>query len=707
MSVSNDLREYRELFLSDILSDSQANQDLNHVGFFRKCIDLISEDGVVDEPIEIAYKKIDQGISIHAYIYSELDGTLSIFTHEFLHLEDWEKPQPRGEVIKKVQRAVRFIEKSDNESWVNKLEESHECFYAAKRIMNLLEKNEIKIINAYYFTDGVLSENTKDYLIDDVHNIKIRVKPYDIVRLRNLEESDSGMEDFEVNFEDLCGGLAALEANETGLKSYLAVMPGHVLSKVYENVNQKLLESNVRTFLDFRGKVNRGIKTTLKEEPEKFFAYNNGLTVTATDINASTKGTNGAVNIKKLTNMQIVNGGQTTCAIFFSPKEKNFTDIDLNKVFVPMKLTIINAGTDATEESLEEAEIFKAKVSEYANSQNAVNQGDLQSNHDFHIRMEKHSRRILAPHNEAGIQTKWFYERTRGQWTTSKRVASSPKQFERQHPKRQVFTKTDLAKYENTWRMRPFDVSKGAQKNLMEFYKIAKVEFSKNENQFREQFYKSIVSKKILFNSTERIITKSSWFISETYTRPFVVTYSIALMRDLLMQKKKDLDLAKIYEEQSISGSLITQLDATCEYVFNCFQDPKFRNNSSYREWAVKEACWHRLKLGDHTLDHLDDSYILNHREVLDKAEEDNEIGKIGSEIEIASNLFKVTSEEWEELVSFQMDRGFIMSDKEVSIPQKALGMLQPRGQLLSEKQMSALQTIYKEAIDNGFYFNK
>ena len=83
--------------------------------------------------------------------------------------------------------------------------------------------------------------------------------------------------------------------------------------------------------------------------------------------------------------MQIVNGGQQP-AQYFSPKEKNFTD-DLNKVFVPMKLTI-NAGTDATEESLEEAEIFKAKVSEYANSQNAVNQGDLQSNHDFHIRME-------------------------------------------------------------------------------------------------------------------------------------------------------------------------------------------------------------------------------------------------------------------------------------------------------------------------------
>ena len=106
-------------------------------------------------------------------------------------------------------------------------------------------------------------------------------------------------------------------------------------------------------------------------------------------------------------------------------------------------------------------------------------------------------------------------------------------------------------------------------------------------------------------------------------------------------------------------------------------------------------------------MDHLDGSYILNHREILDKVEEDNEIGKIGSEIEIASNLFKITQDEWIELVSFQMDRGFIMSDKEVSLPQKALSMLQPGGQLLSEKQMSALQVIYKEAIDNGFYFNK
>mgnify|MGYP006078784199 FL=1 len=704
--IDNELNNYRDLFLSDLLTDSQANQSLNHEGFFRKCIDLISDDGAVDEPIEIAYVKTKKGISIHAYNYGELDGALSIFTHEFIHLGDWEKPQPRSDVIKRIQRAIRFVEKAGQKSFIEGLEESHGSFDAAKRINNLIELNHIKVINAYYFTDGVLSENTKDYLLDEIHGIKIKVKPYDIQRFKGLDESESGMEDFEVNFEELCGGIAALEANETGLKSYLAIMPGSVLSQVYENVNQKLLESNVRTFLDFRGKVNRGIKTTLKEEPEKFFAYNNGLTVTATNIEVSNKGSNGAVNIKNLTNMQIVNGGQTTCAIFFSPKEKNYTDIDLSKVFVPMKLTIINAGANATEESLEEAELFKAKVSEFANSQNAVNQGDLQSNHDFHIRMEKHSRRILAPHNESGIQTKWFYERTRGQWTTSRRVVNSPKQFERQNPKKQVFTKTDMAKYENTWRMRPYDVSKGAQKNLMEFYKIAKEEFSKDENQFREQFFKSIIAKKILFNSAERIISSSSWYISETYTRPFIVAYSISLIRYLLTSRKNDLDFSKIYEEQCLEKSLAKQLDATCEFVFNLFQDASFRNNSSYREWAVKESCWERLKLNKHTLDYLDDSCVLSFEDVKSKISDDKHIGQVSADIELALDMFQISPSEWSALVAHQIEKGFDITDKEISIPQLAINMLKPGGKIPSEKQMTLLESIYKDAIEDGFYFD-
>lgn len=40
------------------------------------------------------------------------------------------------------------------------------------------------------------------------------------------------------------------------------------------------------------------------------------------------------------------------------------------------------------------------------------------------------------------------------------------KKFKETHP---LFTKTDLAKYENTWDQLPFYVSEGAQKNFRRF----------------------------------------------------------------------------------------------------------------------------------------------------------------------------------------------------------------------------------------------
>ena len=157
-----------------------------------------------------------------------------------------------------------------------------------------------------------------------------------------------------------------------------------------------------------RGKVNQGMKSTLLQNPENFFAYNNGLTVTASNIELDDS--SGQLIIKKLDNMQIVNGGQTTSAIYFSPLSKgkqqgiDFRNIDLTKVFVQMKLTVI--------ENYEESEIIKSNVARFANSQNAIQAADLISNHPIHRAIEKQSRDVWAPPSEVtGIQTKWFYER--------------------------------------------------------------------------------------------------------------------------------------------------------------------------------------------------------------------------------------------------------------------------------------------------------
>lgn len=704
--IEEKIFEYRGTFLKRISDSAYGTQDLKPHSFFNECMALIDEESIYDTTILDFYKS-QQGISIYAYCYTENDAVLSLFTFKFFDQEDWQKPIPRGEVLKSVERSTRFVEKCKTDNFIKNLEESRsEVPASAKHIKQLIDSNKIEQIIVHFFTDGLLSEQTKDYSVEAIFDLPVRIKPYDIQRFYSIEDSEEGFEEFTVNFEDFGEGLSALQANETGLQSFLAVMPANILSQVYKKHTQKLLDSNVRTFLDFRGKVNKGIKATLRDEPDKFFAYNNGLTVTATNIEVSEIGSKGAIKIRSLQNMQIVNGGQTTCAIFFSPRERGGEDIDLTKVFVPMKLTIINAGENVSEESIEEAEIFKSKVSEYANSQNAVNQGDLQSNHEFHIRLHKHSKSILSPHNQEGMQTYWYYERTRGQWATARRIASHPRIFERKFPKRQIFTKTDMAKYENTWRMRPFDVSKGAQKNLIELYKIIKSEFQQNENQFRQQFFKSIIAKKILFNSTEKIVSKSNWYISETYTRPFIVTYTIAYIRNSLMLNNKDLNLTTIYESQSISSSLANQIDATGEFIFNLFDSPVIRNNTSYREWAVKETSWEIIKNKSHTLTFLEDKDVFTNEQLQDQESADAQEGKIGEELELIEGFFKINRELWNQLMSFQKQRGFKIGDKQYDIPKKAFDV-EITGKPLSELQLKELKKILLAAEDEGFYFKK
>ena len=56
----------------------------------------------------------------------------------------------------------------------------------------------------------------------------------------------------------------------SGAKAYLGVMPAEILSRIYDEFGQRLLEGNVRTFLDFRGGVNRGLRHTLLTEPKLF-----------------------------------------------------------------------------------------------------------------------------------------------------------------------------------------------------------------------------------------------------------------------------------------------------------------------------------------------------------------------------------------------------------------------------------------------------
>src|SRR5699024_3890388 len=124
------------------------------------------------------------------------------------------------------------------------------------------------------------------------------------------------------------------------------------------------------------GGVNKGIRNTILNEPSKFFSYNNGITATAEKVETIIE--DGQLKISSVMDLQIVNGGQTTASLARA-KIKDTNKADLSKIFVQMKLTVID-----DEKQKEE---LVPQISQYANTQNKVNMSDLSSNHGYHIKI--------------------------------------------------------------------------------------------------------------------------------------------------------------------------------------------------------------------------------------------------------------------------------------------------------------------------------
>ena len=143
------------------------------------------------------------------------------------------------------------------------------------------------------------------------------------------------------------------EIGSDGYSAYLAIVPGQFLSEIYKKYGPALLESNVRSFLNVRGAVNKGIRGTILNERNNFFTYNNGISTIASEIETSQIPGKGLC-ITKFTDFQIINGGQTTASLASASIKDN---APLDKIFVQMKLTILS----------EENPEFVSNISRYAN----------------------------------------------------------------------------------------------------------------------------------------------------------------------------------------------------------------------------------------------------------------------------------------------------------------------------------------------------
>jgi hypothetical protein len=442
-------------------------------------------------------------------------------------------------------------------------------------------------VRAYLLTDGLLSSRAKDWPEGEIAGIPIEFHIWDIARFHRMHTSKAGRDDLTIDLAQFAaGGIPCLKAarDSDGYDAYLCVIPGHVLATIYEEFGSRLLEGNVRSFLTTRGRVNKGIRSTLLNDPDMFFAYNNGIAATASDVRTAISA--GGLVLMEAKDLQIVNGGQTTASLASALRNDRAS---LESVHVPMKLSVV--GPERSGEMI-------PLISRFANTQNRVSEADFFSNHEFHRRLEEISRRIWAP-AAVGSQheTHWFYERTRGQYMneTTLLTPSARRQFERINPRGQVINKTDLAKSENCWRGLPHVVSRGAQKNFLEFANHIAAKWDSDPNSFHENYWRAAVARVIVFRATERLVSNQAWY-SGGY-RANVVAYAVARLGTLVEERAEHLaiDLAEVWKSQSLSPALTNQLAVIARAMHEVITDPP-AGIENVTEWSKKESCWERAK---------------------------------------------------------------------------------------------------------------
>lgn len=575
MNLDEFLTELRQ----EVAVRAASTSDFTDSAFVEVVSDHLQDSGAADGFSPCGFRH--RGMRIDGYSFNLEEATLEIYVAEYRNVAEV-SALTRSEIEQAFKRAETFFEKSLTARFVDSLEVSGPAYGFAREIYD--RAAEIQRVRFYLLSDGALSAAVKEIAPRQEGGREWSYRVWDLRALTRLETTGEP-EEIVVNFDDWFGRpLDCLPATEQdgAVHSYLAVIPGDWLASIYERFGSRLLEQNVRTFLQARGKVNKGMRNTLLHEPGMFFPYNNGIAATAANALVVVRG--GIGKLHELRGLQIVNGGQTTASIFNVLKKDGCKHLD--KVRVQMKLSVI---------APERVGEIVPNISLYANSQNKVSDADLFANHPFHVRTESISRRIWAP--AAGgsqVQTHWYYERSRGQYLNAQAYHSRAKkqEFQLQNPRGQVVTKTDLAKVINTFRGQPNVVSRGAQKNFIAFaeYVGSRDSWSKREQFINDQWFKESVAQIIVFRATEKAVQEASWY-AQGY-RANTVTYAIALVQAAVLEAGDEIDLERIWREQSVSPPLMEAIVGTAEAVQSRIMSASAANGvTNVTEWCKRDGC--------------------------------------------------------------------------------------------------------------------
>jgi len=612
MEVSEFLK-YRK----DLLDESKDEDGfISEPSFINLVLTSMLEAKLIDseECNESYYKYDSEKIKINGYLVNESGERLQLFVlnEDSINISENEENLKISQKIiyeNQFSRVTKFINKSIKKHFDDEIQDSSPVKALISQISSSEGIEQFDVIEIFLIsatatvtTRGNIStpkrfdfeeENLKTSFTKNKQTVSkdilIIKRLIDLNFLYSVLISKGSREPLTIDFGIFNDRIEIIKAaDEINFESYLCVLPAKILADLYKRHSSRLLEKNVRSFLQFRG-VNQGIRETIRTSPEKFIAYNNGITVTSTGKEIQEM--NGKLYLRSLTDFQIVNGGQTTASIYFTNKD----GFNIDKVRVMAK---INVAKNVSEENLDD---LISKISQFSNSQSKVSNVDLRSRNPQLTKLKTLSESIITPTGR-----KWFFEKSKGDFNTKLRIAGSAKsRIEKEFPKQNRFSKEELGKYFTAWGDQPYIVKKGGEKVFRYFIEELGGEGNdKKPVDINRNFFESLIAKIILFRELEKIYGQGKNSMGQI--RSAVIPYSISILYKYFDGSKGDraFDLYKIWNIEGLGNELSEYLSDLMKLMNNLIK--KYSKSDDLGEYSKKKELWDDISMSVEILEFME-----------------------------------------------------------------------------------------------------
>ena len=279
-----------------------------------------------------------------------------------------------------------------------------------------------------------------------------------------------------------------------------AIHMGHItglaLSDMFRAIGRKMIEVNVRDFLGDTS-INKGMRETIKSEPERFAAYNNGLTIVCSSVEIEGN------EILSIQNPSVVNGGQTTMVIVDEARKGTRVEA----VRVPIRVVEI------TSESAADIHQFPSLISRYANTQNNIKTTDQLVNEEPHPSLNEY----CVDHAET--LGGWYYAHRRGMVKTlALEMGDRFSEWEEKHPQSKRVEAIDASTMWSAWIGQPEAAALGPQRCFTFYHSYVTTEHARGRLK-QDHFLKQTFALQLLKSTVQSIAktTKQTTMFSSTF----------------------------------------------------------------------------------------------------------------------------------------------------------------------------------------------